>query len=351
MKDNDLNIISDTTKKKAELIHCGEIFVPDSVELPFALSSSTAGPGAGKKALALSFGETRIKLGVTKDRSVRFSLSKSGDSYQILKEGDTFIEDVEIIPTLLHAPNQAFINLMDGCIYSCEFCATPRLEHEEGKTKSPGQAIKMILEASKDKDFQSVAITSGIIDSPEETLDQITEVVKNVKENLGDVEIGVEPYVLIHDDIDRLHQAGATEIKINIETFDREIFERICPELYFDQIIEMLKYSASVFGRGKVTTNIIIGLGETDENVLTGVEYFAKQGIVPVIRALRINDNNYSRIVNALGHNIQKVTPERMIRLAKGQKKALEKHGLSTGTFETMCHACGCCDIVPFKDV
>jgi biotin synthase-related radical SAM superfamily protein len=351
MKDNGLNIISDTTKKKAELIHCGEIFVPDSVELPFTLSSSTAGPGAGKKALALSFGETRIKLGVTKDRGVRFSLSIKGDNYQILKEGEVFIEDVKIIPTLLHAPNQAFINLMDGCIYSCEFCATPRLESEEKKSKSTGQAIKMILEASKNKDFQSVAITSGIIDSPEETLNQIIEVVKKVRENLGDVEIGVEPYVLIHDDIDRLHQAGATEIKLNIESFDREIFKRICPELYFDQIIEMLKYSASVFGKGKVTTNIIIGLGETDENVLAGVEFFARLGIVPVIRVLRINDNNYSRIVNALGHDIQKVSPERMIRLAEGQKEALEKHGLSTGTFDTMCHACGCCDIVPFKDV
>jgi biotin synthase-related radical SAM superfamily protein len=351
MKDIDWENISDTTKKKAELIHNGVIFVPDSVELPFALSSSTAGPGAGKKALALSFGETRIKLGVTKDSSVRFSLSKNGDNYQVLKENEVFIDDVNIIPTLLHAPNQAFINLMEGCIYSCEFCATPMLEGEEKKPKSPGQAIKMILEASKDKYFQSVAITSGIIDSPEETLDQMIRVVKEVKENLGDVEIGVEPYVLVHDDIHRLHEAGATEIKINIESFDGEIFKRICPELSFDQIIEMLKYSALVFGRGKVTTNIIIGLGETDENVLAGVEFFAKQGIVAVIRVLRINDRNHSRIVNALGHDIQKVTPERMIRLAEGQRKALERHGLSTGTFETMCHACGCCDIVPFKDV
>jgi biotin synthase-like enzyme len=351
MKDNDLANISDATRKKAELIHSGEIFVPDSVELPFPLSSSTAGPGAGKRALALSFGETRIKLGVTKDKSVEFSLLKNGDKYQILKEGDIFIKDVEIIPTLLHAPNQAFINLMDGCIYSCEFCATPRLEGEEKKIKSSDQAIKMILEASKNKDFQSVAITSGIIDSPEETLDQIIEVVKNVKENLGDVEIGVEPYVLIHKDIDRLYEAGATEIKINIETFNREIFERICPDLFYDHIIEMLKYSVAVFGRGKVTTNIIIGLGESDENVLAGLEFFAEQGIVPVIRVLRINDKNYFRIVNALGHDIKKVSPERMIRLAEGQKEALEKHGLSTGTFDTMCHACGCCDIVPFKDV
>jgi hypothetical protein len=29
----------------------------------------------------------------------------------------------------------------------------------------------------------------------------------------------------------------------------------------------------------------------------------------------------------------------------------LTENGLSTLTFDTMCHACTCCDIVPFKDV
>ncbi len=351
MKDKGDDIKLDTTRKKAELIHCGEIFVPDSVKLPFPLSSSTAGPGAGKKAVALSFGETRIKLAVTKDGSAGFSLSKTDDGYQILKGDKVFIRDVEVIPTLLHAPNQAFINLMDGCIYSCEFCATPRLEHEKKKLKGPDDAVNKILEASKEKDFKSVAITSGIIGSPEETLDRITEVVRKVRENLKDVEIGVEPYVLRQDDIDMLREAGATEIKINIETFDRDIFKRICPELDYDKIIEMLRYSVSVFGRGKVTTNIIIGLGETDGNVRDGLEFFAKLGVVPVIRVLRISNFNYSRIIKALGHDIQKVSPERMIRLAKVQKEILNRHGLSTGTFDTMCHACGCCDIVPFKDV
>jgi biotin synthase-related radical SAM superfamily protein len=196
-----------------------------------------------------------------------------------------------------------------------------------------------------------VAITSGIVGSPKETLDQIIEVVRRVREKLKDVEIGVEPYVQVQDDIDRLHRAGATEIKINIETFDRTIFKKICPELDFDIIIEMLKYSVSVFGKGKVTTNIIIGLGETDDNVLEAVEYFAKQGVVPVIRVLRINDMNYLRITNALGHDIKMVSPGRMIKLVEAQRDILKKYGLSTDTFSTMCHACGCCDIVPFKDV
>ncbi len=346
-----MNDIPEYTRKKAELIHYGKIYIPDSIELPFPLSSSTAGPGAGKKAFALSFGGTRLKLGVSKNEASLFSLSETEGGYAILKEGGVFVENVKIIPTLLHAPNQAFVNLRDGCIYSCEFCATPRLDRDHRKDKDPKTVVKMILEASKNPDFQSVAITSGVVGSPEETLDEMVHVIKEVRKNLKDVQIGVEPYVTSKEDLKRLHDAGATEIKINIETYDREIFKKLCPDLDYDALLDILEQGVLIFGKGKVSTNILIGLGETDENVLEGVEHFAKLGIVPVIRVLRINDLNYQNIVDALGYDITKVTPERMIDLAQDQKKVLKKYNLHTKTFETMCHKCGCCDLVPFKDL
>jgi biotin synthase-related radical SAM superfamily protein len=348
MSDDD---IPDITFKKAELIHYGNIFVADSIKLPRNISQSTAGPGAGKRALALSFGGTKIKLGISNDKNTKFSLSKSQLGFQILKDGEVYIPFVEVIPTLLHAPNQAFVNLQDGCIYNCEFCATPKLDKEHRKVKSQEQVINMIMEASNKKDFHSVAITSGILDSPQETVSEILGVIKKVKENLGDVDIGVEPYIQKSEDIDRLLKAGATEVKINLETFDRDIFKIVCPELDYDHILEMLKHAVDVFGRGKVATNIIIGLGETDENVLKGVEHFARMGIVAVIRVLRINDYNYARMVLALGHDLEKVAPERMISLAVKQKAILKRYNLSPRSFETMCHKCGCCDIVPFTDV
>ncbi len=350
MKD-DSEVISDICLKKAELIHHGNIFVPDSIKLPYPLSSSTAGPGAGKTALALSFGGTRLKMEVTKEKKSKISLAESDSGFQILKDGEVFIKDVKIIPTLLHAPNQAFVNLQDGCIYNCEFCAIPRLEGKQRKIKSSEQVLNMILEASKKKDFQSVAITSGIVGSPEETLEEIIGVVEKVKESLGNVDIGVEPYVLGREDLNKLHKAGATEIKINIETFDMKIFEKVCPELDYDHILSMLEYAVNVFGKGKVTTNIIIGLGESDENVLEGIEYFASIGVVAVIRVLRITDYNYARLVMALGHELEKVQPQRMINLALRQKEILNRYGLNPNSFATMCHRCGCCDIVPFKDV
>jgi hypothetical protein len=181
MKDEDAKEIPVHIQKKAELIHSGKIYVPDSIELPYTLSSSTAGPGAGGKALTLSFGDTRLKLGVTGDENAEFSLAKADEGYQIMKGEDVFVVDVTIIPTLLHAPNQAFVNLYDECIYKCAFCPTPVLDDDKRKNRDVDEAARMIIKAAKDPDFQSVAITSGVLGSPGKTLDDIILVVEKVR--------------------------------------------------------------------------------------------------------------------------------------------------------------------------
>ena len=79
------------------------------------------------------------------------------------------------------------------------------------------------------------------------------------------VPIGVEPYISSISQIDSLKAAGATEIKINMETFDADIFKKVCGMLDMDWILECIGHACEVFGRGKVTSNIIIGMGETDE--------------------------------------------------------------------------------------
>lgn len=342
---------ADSTRKKAELIHAGRIYIPESLELPYALSSSTAGPGAGGKALVLDFGGTRLKLGVTGDESAEFSLARKAEGYQILKGDDIFIDDVTIIPTLLHAPNQAFVNLYDECIYNCAFCPTPVLQDDQRKNRDVDEAAGLVLEAAEDDNFESVAITSGVLASPRQTLDDMISVVEKVRSVLPDVDIGVEPYVDCREDLQRLRDAGATEIKINIESYDREIFEKICPELNYDIILEMLGEAVRIFGPGRVATNIIIGLGESNENVVQGIEHFAGMGVVPGLRVLRLNHLNRDRITQALGHGVEKVSEERMLKMARAHRDILERYGLSALSFKTMCHRCGCCDIVPGRDV
>ena len=73
-------------------------------------------------------------------------------------------------------------------------------------------------------------------------------------------------------------------------------------------------------------------------------------GVAPTLRKIRINEFNKEKIERVVSYKIPKVSANRIIELAVEQKKILEKNGLTTKTFKTMCHKCGCCDIVPFWD-
>jgi biotin synthase-related radical SAM superfamily protein len=175
-------------------------------------------------------------------------------------------------------------------------------------------------------------------------------VVREVRKRLPDIPIGVEPYISKLSDVDDLKVAGADEIKLNIETFDRELFTKVCGKLHYDLILSALDHAVEVFGRGKVTTNLIVGLGESDQNLLDGVRYFAERGIAATLRPLRINDINRGSLTEALGP-LEPVTPERIVELAEKAKAIMEDNGVTTRTYHTMCHECGCCDIVPFHDL
>jgi biotin synthase-related radical SAM superfamily protein len=171
-----------------------------------------------------------------------------------------------------------------------------------------------------------------------------------VRQDLPTIPIGVEPYIDHLEQVDQLKEAGADEIKLNIETYDREIFRKVCGEQDLDRILEAIEHAVGVFGRGKVTSNIIVGMGESDENVFEGIERLASMGCVVTLRPLRLNAINRGPMTEALGV-IEPITPERILQLAREHRRILEKHSLTTLTLKTMCHQCGCCDIVPFKDV
>jgi biotin synthase-like enzyme len=344
-----VDIMTTLIEKKAALLLGGPVKIPPDMKLPFRPSCSTAGPGAGSTGIVLTFNGLRVKKAVSREKG-DFELVPGNGGYALWHRGSVFLETVEIRPVIFHAPDQAFFNLDNNCIYGCTFCASPLLGENLEKGHTPETVVEQIIAAHHEEGFDAVAITSGVPDTPEKTLHRILFVVMEVRKALPDISIGVEPYITSLGQIDNLKAAGADEIKINIETFDREIFAKVCPRKDYDQILRSIEHAAAVFGRGQVASNIIIGLGESDENVLQGVEHLAQRGCVATLRALRTNNINRAGLSNELGE-IRPVDQTRLLRLVAAQKAILERHGLSTVNFRTMCHRCGCCDIVPFVDL
>lgn len=343
--------VNDRAARKAEMLSAGYLFVDPSVSALEGVARSTAGPDAGESAVTLEWQGSRVRMRLTKDPAATFRLVERDERFAILKGGEPFVDGVDYLPNLMHAPGMAFVNIESGCAMDCKFCATPHLKRDQRKRVKREEWLRRLLEASKREDLKSIGITAGVSGIPGKTLGDMEWLVKELRKRLPDLPIGAEPYVETEEEIMRLKRAGVTELKLNLQSYDRRVFAKVCPDWDFERLLRLIAFAGQAFGRERVTANLIVGMGESDESVEAGVRFLAANGIVPTVRALRWNDINREHLEAALGGPVEPVEPERMLRLARMQERLLGEAGLSSLNYKTMCHACGACDIVPGVDL
>ena len=330
-------------RAKAELISGGAVRIPDGYRVPVRISRSTAGPGAGKSSVVFSFGRYRVKKEIVREGGDFFF---DPDSASISKDGKIIATDVRMIPVAYHCPEQAFFNLDQRCRFRCAYCGSPLLDRVAAK-EMDGPKIAEMIEQSKEPVY-AISITSGVIGTVGETVDRMAECVGYLRERFPDMPIGVEPYIDDVNQIDRLKAAGADEIKINTECSLGIDAKRICPDMDRDSVFDMLAHAVDVFGRGNVYSNIIMGLGETDDDLERTMRRLCGIGVAPGLRSLRVTALNAPKL-KELGIT-EGPSPDRILRMSMKQTEIMKEYGLEVKA-ETMCYRCTCCDITPFMDI
>jgi biotin synthase-related radical SAM superfamily protein len=322
---------------KAELLALGKVDVEPSL-LPRP-SRSTAGPGTGLRSIFFKSGGHRVRLEITPGSPLKM-IQKDGDVV-IIKDNKELVRGV-IDPVVAHCPEQTYITISEQCMYDCKFCSVPKFQ---GKIKTLEQVLEIIEKVQKEGKLKTIAFTSGVATTPEDEIDRVVEYVKAVKKY--NVPIGVAVYPA-KDSSQRLRDAGVTEVKYNVETMDREIFERVCTGRKghsLDFILDSLRDAVRVFGKNRVSSNIIIGLGETDECIRKGVEYLAKAGVIAVLRPITISPYRKGEI------SATRPTAERLLKLTKMTRDILKKYDLHIEVSQTMCLPCTGCDLTPGRDL
>jgi len=333
--------------KKAQLVTQGSIFISKFLRLPHRPSISTAGPGAGVQAYIFEFGDTRVRLYSAPEDQTPFSLVYDSGEYRILREGKPFVDGVKLVPVLMHTAGQAFINLDSRCRYDCAFCDTPGIE---GRRKPVDEIIQR-LEGIDPAELHAIALTTGVADSEGKANEYVAEVASAIKKRFPDKPVGVEVYASSERELDMLKKAGVEELKINVEASSPELFAKVCPGLDYQKTWWMLQHGVQLFGWNRVCSNLIVGLGEDENEALCCVDNLAKMGVVANIRPLRITPANRDRLLKALGWAPDKVNKDKLIRLAAEERRILRKYKLDPLLFKTMCLRCGCCDLVPNADI
>ncbi|HBG45556.1 MAG TPA: hypothetical protein DDW94_01040 [Deltaproteobacteria bacterium] len=90
--------------------------------------------------------------------------------------------------------------------------------------------------------------------------------------------------------IDETYAIGADSLLFNIEIFDKELFEIICPGraalIGRKRYIEALGYAAKIFPNGTVASHLIVGL-EPPGSTCMGIDFLTDIGVVPILPIYR----------------------------------------------------------------
>jgi biotin synthase-related radical SAM superfamily protein len=325
-----------TPELKAFLVSIGSVSI-DPTLIPQA-RGSTAGPGAGTGSVFFRSGEKRVRLSVNKNSPLSILRVEESGTLALFYEGKEIIRG-KLEPAPAHCPDQAFITLCERCVFDCKYCPVPKLQ---GHVKNEEEVLSIVEEVLKTGNLKAISLTSGVEVSVEGEVERVLKLLPALRKY--NVPIGVSVYPT--EGCSRnFYESGVSEVKYNVETMDREIFKKVCGDLSLDYILDRLKEAVDIFGKNRVFSNFIIGLGENDASVIEGIKTLAKMGVIPILRPvnphpLRIGDCFTER-----------PSPERLLRLAKVEAEILKQYGLNPGIAMTMCLKCTGCDLVPFVDL
>ena len=87
--------------------------------------------------------------------------------------------------------------------------------------------------------------------------------------------------------------------------------------------MDALVEAAAVFGRNHVFSNIIVGLGESDDTLRRTIDRLTEKGVIPVLRAV------YPHPLRAGEAVMERPSKERLLGLARYLRDALKKTGLT----------------------
>lgn len=231
-----------------------------------------------------------------------------------------------------------------GYIYNnlqCRFCAiganSSNIDESEGVRFN--NVLEAILIAIKyyPNSFRSINLTGGNTLSSDRGLSKYLDIVKSIRD-VSDIPICIEcSPPEDNDSLLKLKKAGANAIMMNVEIWDMKLRKLFMPGkaiIPVSRYIDAWRYSVKLFGRGNVSTVLIIGL-ENEAVEQNAIEKILNCDVMPSIMPFRPNDG-------AVLENFRIPDPSVVYRLTQyAAKKARE---LNISIYDSPgCIGCGAC--------
>jgi biotin synthase-related radical SAM superfamily protein len=180
------------------------------------------------------------------------------------------------------------------CTANCLFCPQARTSQSPAKLLSrvswpafPTKAVlKKISNAAEHDKIRRICIQA--LNYPQ-VFTHLAALVTAIKHH-ATIPISVSCQPLSAENTQRLAEAGADRIGIALDAASEKLFNQVKgtnangPYHWNQQFIQ-LREAVSLFGKGNVSTHLIVGLGETEKEAVTLIQQCADIGVLPALFA------------------------------------------------------------------
>jgi len=226
----------------------------------------------------------------------------------------------------------------------CRFC-TIEESLQAGTTtrvKRPEQLAEVAAAAVRFDGVRQLVLTTGTSNGPDRGARYLARCVAAVRRVVPrlPIQVQIEPPADL-DWISHLHAAGARAIGIHIESLDQPVRERWTPgkaTVPVERYEETWQEAVRVFGSNRVSTYLLIGLGEDPDRLVAGARHLIAIGVYPFVVP-------YRPLVGALSHadGVPAPSHELVADITDRVAAELRRAGMRGADQKAGCAACGAC--------
>ena len=178
------------------------------------------------------------------------------------------------------------------CSANCLFCPQAKMSRSRrdllSRVSWPVFPLEEVLDALARRKETVKRVCIQAMNYPNITTDLVTTVSQILARIDIDVSVSCQPVDL--ESLRELHDIGTDRIGIPIDAATPELFSALKGHLAggpytWEWHMQALREAISVFGAGQVTTHVIVGLGETDYNLLRFIRDMVDLGVCPALFA------------------------------------------------------------------
>ncbi len=180
------------------------------------------------------------------------------------------------------------------CTANCGFCPQARDSQSKAEmlsriswpTFSSADILTALGKSAKDRKIKRVCIQA--LNYPGVFL-HLQALARGIKEH-ADIPVSVSCQPLIMENIQLLAEAGVNRIGIALDASTKSLFSRVKGSdaggyYSWDNQISQLKEAVRVFGKGNVSTHLIVGLGETEKEAVQIIQECVDMDVLPALFA------------------------------------------------------------------